>query len=380
MNKISQLIEELLKNFREYIDNDLLFQIVISVFIIVLFFLVAKFASFVLKKIIKPLTKRTVSTIDDKIVEIVENSSYRLINLLGLYLGLQAFKGGFEHVSIKSHLKLIEEFPSLMHVAGIIENIIFIILVLLLLTIASQIVLLLFDWYAEKTNASENKDLHGSLFPLLKKVSRLLIALLGLIVVLERFNVNISAFVVSLGVGSLAIALAAQETLSNMISGFIIMIDRPFRIGDRIKIGNEIHGDVVSIGIRSTKFVDFDQNILIIPNNDVVKSRIVNYTYPTSRTRVVIDVTLPYGVDFNLVKNMILPIVESDPDVDKTEKPDFAFNRFGETGIEVKITMKTPDYSNAYSIGCRLREAIYKKFKEEKIDIPVTQKLIQISK
>ncbi|MFN3873725.1 MAG: mechanosensitive ion channel family protein, partial [Ignavibacterium sp.] len=198
--------------------------------------------------------------------------------------------------------------------------------------------------------------------------------------VLAKFKVDISAFVVSLGVGSLAIALAAQETLSNMISGFIIMTDRPFRIGDRIRYADNQVGDVVDIGIRSTKILDFDNNIVIIPNNEIVKSRLVNITYPNSLTRVVVEVGVAYGTDIKKVKEILLKVADEDPDCSKQIAPEVFLINFGTSSLDFRLVARTDDYRNAWVMQCRLREKIYEEFNKNNIEIPFTQIVVHQSK
>jgi small-conductance mechanosensitive channel len=375
---LTSLFDPLIHLLRSILGDGLTFQITLSVILFVLFFVLAKTISYLLKSIIKPIVIRSKTEVDDKILKIIEGSSYKLISLLGIYLALLAFRHGLDHVSVVTKLTLVQEYPALISILSVLDNLFFILLIIMFLIIASQIGVVILDWYAEKMNANENKDLSGSLFPLLKKVLKLLFALFALIIVLKKFNVDISAFVVSLGVGSLAIALAAQETISNMISGFIIMIDRPFRIGDRIKIGNEIHGDVVSIGIRSTRIIDFDKNYLIIPNNDIVKSRIINLTYPTTSTRVLIDLPVSYQSDIDKVKKIVLKVANEDPDTDKSEPPEIYILRFGEHALEFRLAVRTKDYLLSFALGCRLKETIFRRFQDENIDIAVPQRLIQI--
>jgi small-conductance mechanosensitive channel len=222
--------------------------------------------------------------------------------------------------------------------------------------------------------------LSGSIIPLLKKVIKIIVFALAVVIVLAKFSIDISAFVVSLGVGSLAIALAAQETLSNMISGFIIMTDRPFRIGDRIRYADNQVGDVVDIGIRSTKILDFDNNIVIIPNNEIVKSRLVNITYPNSLTRVVVDVGVAYGSDISKVKEILLDIAKNDPDCSKQIPPDVFFINFGASSLDFRLVARTDDYKNAWAMQCRMREKIYEEFNKHKIEIPFTQIVVHQSK
>ncbi len=93
------------------------------------------------------------------------------------------------------------------------------------------------------------------------------------------YGVNISALVTALGVGSLAIALAAQDTIANIIAGFLIMVDAPFKIGDKIKLPSGEMVKVLDIGVRRSKFLSEDNAIIIVPNVDLSKNKITNYTY-----------------------------------------------------------------------------------------------------
>ena len=142
-----------------------------------------------------------------------------------------------------------------------------------------RIAVVMFDWYALNIAAKTKTDLDDKFIPLFKRVTVTIIWAIGLIVLLGRFGVNISAFVATLGVGSLAIALAAQDTIANIIAGFLIMIDRPFSIDDTIKLPSGEKVKVLDIGIRRSKFLSEDGAIIIVPNLELSKSKIVNYTY-----------------------------------------------------------------------------------------------------
>ena len=112
-----------------------------------------------------------------------------------------------------------------------------------------------------------------------KHVARILVWAIGLIITLSHLGVNINALITTLGVSSLAIALAAQDTISNIIAGFLIMVDRPFRIGDEIQLPSGEKVRVLSIGVRRSRFLNADKAIVIMPNLELSKSKIVNFTY-----------------------------------------------------------------------------------------------------
>lgn len=365
---------------RDLLKDELLYRIILVIIVIVLSYFTSKFLAFISKKIIKPFVSKTKTDLDDKILAASGSAIYRLSFLAGIFLSIEIFKEGIRSESKFLTKPLIEIYPFLNNLVSITEAILFIALIIILLFVSFRYVNVLLDQYSQKINANDNRNLSGSLIPLLKKVSKIILFALAVVILLAKFNVDISAFVVSLGVGSLAIALAAQETLSNMISGFIIMTDRPFRIGDRIRYAENQVGDVVDIGIRSTKILDFDNNIVIIPNNEIVKSRIVNITYPNSLTRVIVEVGVAYGTDIKKVKEILLNIANEDPDCSKQIAPEVFFINFGASSLDFRLVARTDDYRNVLAMQCRLREKIYEEFNKHNIEIPFTQIVVHQSK
>lgn len=366
-------LADLLRNF---LQDELLYRLVLVAITISLAFLISILLGFLAKKIIKPFVASTETEYDDKLLEVSGSGLYRIAFIGGIFIALDFFDRGIRSESKLLSKPLIEIYPFLSTVLIILDAILFIVFIYIIINILFKVVTISVEWYAEKVNAKDDRNLSGSLFPLLQKVAKILLFALGVVVILSKFKVDISAFVVSLGVGSLAIALAAQDTLSNMISGFIIMIDRPFRIGDRIRYADNQVGDVIEIGIRSTKIQDFDNNISIIPNNELVKSRLVNVTYPTTLTRVVVEVGVAYGSDINKVKQIMLSATENDTDLSSQKPPDVFFINFGDSSLDFRLIAFTDHYSNVWGMQCRLREKIYELFNKEGIEIPFPQKVV----
>jgi small-conductance mechanosensitive channel len=141
-----------------------------------------------------------------------------------------------------------------------------------------------FSWYKENFAAKTATRLDDELIPLARRVAKVLIWIIALLIILPIYGVNISALIATLGVSSLAIALAAQDTIANIIAGFMIMVDRPFRLGDKIKLPSGEVVKVLDIGVRRSKFLAQEDNaIIILPNLELSKSKIVNYTYGQQR-------------------------------------------------------------------------------------------------
>jgi small-conductance mechanosensitive channel len=134
-------------------------------------------------------------------------------------------------------------------------------------------------WYKANIAAKTKTRLDDKLIPILARTLKVTIWVIALLVILPFYGVNISALIAALGVGSLAIALAAQDTIANIIAGYLIMIDAPFEIGDRIKLPTGELVEVLDIGVRRSKFLSEDKALIIVPNVDLSKNKIVNYTY-----------------------------------------------------------------------------------------------------
>lgn len=159
------------------------------------------------------------------------------------------------------------------------DGFLFILATIIISYLAQMVVSAVFRWYAANLATKTRSPVDNEFIPLFRRVAGIVIWVIALIVVLSRLGVNISALIAALGVSSLAIALAAQDTIANIISGFLIMVDRPFRVGDDIKLPTGERVKVLAIGIRRSRFLSDDGAIIIAPNVDLSKSKIVNYTY-----------------------------------------------------------------------------------------------------
>ncbi len=140
-----------------------------------------------------------------------------------------------------------------------------------------------FSWYKENVTAKTSTHLDDKLIPLLRRAAKIAVWIISLLIILPIYGINISALVATLGISSLAIALAAQDTIANIISGVMIMVDKPFRIGDKIKLPSGEDVEVVDIGVRRSIFLSADKAIIIVPNLALSKSKLVNYAYGEER-------------------------------------------------------------------------------------------------
>ncbi len=207
-------------------------------------------------------------------------------------------------------------------------------------------------------------------YPLLRKVTAVFIFMVMVIAVMKTFNQDIYSIVTALGVGSLAVGLAAQDTLGNMFAGFALLIDRNVRPGDRIRLSDGTVADVADIGIRSTRLLNFDKNIIIIPNKQLVNERVINYAYPNDMMRGRIEIGVAYGCDVEKVIKILEEEAAKYEDVTAAPAPLAFIDRFADFSVNIILDFYTKPYTNVFNVSSRLKIDVYKRFSAEGINIP----------
>jgi MscS family membrane protein len=156
------------------------------------------------------------------------------------------------------------------------------------------------EYYVTKVNRHTTSNYHNELLPFVNYVSKIAYTALAMICVLKAWDVNIQPFLAGLGILGLAVGLAMQTTLSNIIGGMALLLDKNFNIGDEIKLESDIEGTVLDIGLRSTKIRTKNHELIIVPNNTLATSKITNYAKPTTKLRIYVD--LEISKDANIDK------------------------------------------------------------------------------
>jgi small-conductance mechanosensitive channel len=210
--------------------------------------------------------------------------------------------------------------------------------------------------------------------PIYMVTSRLVEALLIVgyaSIMLSYFGIDITALAAAIGIGGLAISLAAQDTLADAIAGFLILIDQPFRVGDRIEIsGLGTWGDVVEIGTRSTRIRTRDNRLVIVPNSAIAKDQVVNYTYPDPRYRVQIELGIDYDSDLKLARQTAIDAVRHVEGVLPDKPVDALFVDFGDSTITFRIRWWIDSYVDTRRMFDKVNEALLNGFNEANINMP----------
>ena len=334
----------------------------VSVAILLITILSAWIVRTLLSFMVGRLASRTRTDLDDKLL----NGAKRYIHFLIYIVGGVVLLNYLEHISGGRAPGLFKSIDGVFYVLCV-----FVIAVMIIRMIST-----LLSWYATNIASRTKSTLDDEFVPLADRGVKIFGYILALLIVLDHFNIDILGMVAVLGVGSLAIALAAQETIANMIGGFVIMIDRPFRVGDRVRLDTGATVIVNQIGIRSTKFRTFDNSLIIVPNAELMKSTVHNLTYPAPRLRVQIDVGVGYDSDMEQVRRVMLGEAARHQAIIDDPPPSFFFLEFGDSSLNVSMRCWVADGSEQFITASELREQVLNRFREEGIEIPFPQRVV----
>jgi MscS family membrane protein len=346
-------------------DSQIIKQIVIAVVIIAASAFIGVMLKYLLNTIFKRLFAYTKTTLDDRILAVVRGRIVTLSVIIGFFIGIKVIRQSITIEEITYH-----------QVLDYLSVTLYIILVIVLTRLISRIIESIFEWYMDEVSVKTQSNITATVAPLTKKIIDIILFMIAGMIVLDHFGINIGSLLVSLGVGSLAVALAAQETVANMIAGFVILVDQPFRVGDRIKLPSGEEGDVYKIGLRSTRILNFDNNLVVVPNSELVKNRLINYSFPGNDIRVLIEVRVAYGTDIEKARAVLLTLAGNHPEILKNPEPKIFLMDFGESGIQLRLSARTSHFDKKFEIETTLREQIYKSFTDAKIEIPLPHRVI----
>jgi MscS family membrane protein len=350
-----------------WFPNAQLYHLAIGAAIVVAFWFLTTPVRHLLLLVGRRIFAKTETELDDRLLAVALANIRPLMVTLGLRIAVREFRKGTGSGEV-TQLQILDYAEALLYLA------IAVLLVRILLGILRELI----HWHLDRISADGASNLKQTLGPLTTRLTNLLVGLIGVIIILDHFEINIGSLLVSLGVGSLAVALAAQDTLANMIAGFVILVDRPFRVGDRIEIIGGPTGDVLEIGLRSTKVVTFENNALIIPNSDLVKSRITNYTVPAPAMRVLLRFDIAYGSDLSPAKEILLSAARSHPHVLADPAPEVFVTAMTESAVQLTLVARASAYTLQFGAETAIRERVYAEFLRQGIAVAVPRRVVHL--
>ncbi len=302
---------------------------------------------FVLKFIVKRITGRKKSY-GEFILKKLSRPVLLIIFFIGLYTALKS-------------LTILTEYYKW------IDGGFFVIVTLLSAVLISNIITIIMLGYLKIRKGFERTP------GLLNKALSVVIFLIAIIVILGYFKLDITPMIAGVGLGALAIGLALQSTLTNFFAGVHILSDRPIRVGDFIELDENTYGIVEDIGWRSTRIRMLTDNLLIIPNNKLAESNIINYSMPKQDFSIWIPCGVAYESDLNKVENVTLEVAKEIQlnvlGAVKDFEPIFRYREFGDSNINFITILRIEEPIARFVVKNEFIKALKKRYDKEKIEI-----------
>ncbi|MFC1837364.1 mechanosensitive ion channel family protein [Thermodesulfobacteriota bacterium] len=238
----------------------------------------------------------------------------------------------------------------------------------------------IFNWMVGHymSSAKEGGKIGKDIFMLLKNVLRVVVIIAGLIWLLAIWKINLTPLFASAGIAGIAVALAAKDTLANFFGGISIFMDNAYKVGEYIILETGERGEVVEIGIRSTRIKTRDDVIVTIPNAIMANSKIINESAPIPRFRIRVPVGVAYGSDLEKVEDILLAVADANDNIEKHPEPRVRLRMFADSSVNFELLCWVKDPRDKGLQIHYLLKAAYAAFDEQGITIPFPQRDVHI--
>jgi small-conductance mechanosensitive channel len=218
---------------------------------------------------------------------------------------------------------------------------------------------------------------------LTQTLAQLTVLILGVLWILNAVGVKVTPILTALGVGGLAVALALQDTLSNLFAGFYVAAARQISLGDYVKLNTGEEGYVTDITWRSTTFRALANNLVIVPNSKLAQAIVTNYSLPQKQMGVSVQVGVSYDADIDKVERALLDVgtqaigqvagLVADP------APSVSFDPgFGDFALGFSLNFQVGEFSQQFAVKQELRKRILRRFRQDGIDIPFPTRTVRL--
>lgn len=336
-------------------------DIVLAATLVVLSVILAKVVKFLVAEIAPKFVIKTQTTLDDELIKAINGPLQVFIIVLGVYLSLHVIKA----------------MPPSLYVE--INALLFVVLIFIGAYLLSNLIHGLLNWYKNDIAVKTKSDLDDMLIPLLSKATSIIIFIMAIIMVLDQLNVvEVSVLIATLGIGGIAVALGAKELLTNLFGALTILMDRPYKIGDRIEVAGKV-GDVVEIGLRSTRINTLNNEIIVIPNSEISKAKIINYSLPDSILRFKLNIGIAYDANVEKATAILMDIADNTEGVLNEPRPSVYVTELGDFSVNLSLYVWAKDYKLTWEVPDRIFRQTLKRFNKEGIEIPYPVTTLMVS-
>lgn len=326
---------------------------------VLLSILLAKIADLVISRILVGLSSRTKTNFDDRLVQLFHRPIFISVLLVGLYIATK---------TLETSADVERVLVALIHTLGI-----------LIWTTAgfqmSSTILVGMSRLADRVTWLEARTL-----PLFDNLSKILIFGVSTYFILVAWDLDLSGWLASAGIMGIAVGFAAKDSLANLFGGLFVIMDAPYKIGDFINLDSGERGQVVRIGLRSTRLLTRDDVEITLPNAHIANAKVVNESGgPYEKTRVAVTVGVAYGSDVDQVKEVLMSAARSVDHVVSDPEPRIRFVEMGDSALLFRVQgwIDEPALRGICIDG--LNTAIYKALGDSGIEIPFPQRVVHMA-
>ena len=343
--------------FEQYLANQYVRALVVLVFYLFLF----RTGLWLIERIALILSSKTKTDIDDKLAKGLSKP----LTLLALFISLII---SLNELSLSEGVH--NAFVNIIHSCStiVVAYMIYVVTDVLLIHILKKI--------ASRTNSR----IDDSLLSLFHSVLNLALIAISLLYILDLWGIEIGPVLAGLGIAGLAVALALQPILSNIFSGAAIILDQSVRVGDLVYLDANTKGNILKVGLRSTKIKTFDNELIIVPNTKLSESVIQNVSLPEPKLRVVIPFSVAYGSNIEKVKKVVLGEISKIKDTEKDPAPSIRFLKMSDSSINFEAYFHVKTFNEKLAAIDEANTRIYNALSKNKIRIPFPQMDVHLKK
>ena len=339
-------------------------QILMFILFIFIGIIVSKIASYFSKNIFKKIAEKTKTKFDDILFSIMEKPLPFMLIIIIIF-----FEIGFRYLTVSLSFQ------------NVINKIVFLLYVFCIAWFLAKFILGIIDEYITKIATKTKTKYDDQLVPLLKTLTNIVIIAFAGILVLSNFGYDVGALLAGLGIGGIAVALAAKDALENLISGVVLFGEKNFNIGDFVEVNGDI-GTIKAIGLRSSQIQKIDGTLMVLPNSKITSNTITNISSRPSRR---LDITLGLTYSTTTEKlNKAKEILKSILVKNKKVLPEMyiRFDKFNSYSLDIELTcyIDELDWGKYIQIKDKINTEIKTRFDKEKLEFAFPTQTIELKK
>jgi len=339
--------------YGHYVLNPYIF----SLLVVVLTAVGAWLILFIFEKVFLRWTAKTKTDLDDLIVEKVKKPLFFLILVYGLrfaVLNLYYTEGMTKFLN------------SLMAV-------VFVFILVRAVDVTIEV------WAKAMAHRTKSK-LDDVLLPLFHKASKVIFIIVGLMWLLDIWGISITPYLAGAGIIGLVMGFALQDSLKNVFGGVTLLLDKTYQIGDKIKLESGELGEVMDVGLRSTKLRTYDNELIYVPNGYMANSRVQNYTRPSAKLRVNVDFGVEYGTSVGTVQKTVLGAIKKMKEIMADPAPEVIFREMDDSSLAFRARFWIERWQEGYNKKIEATQVIYEALNKAKIGIPFPTRTVYVKK